>query len=145
MTQNPCRGWLCLTTFGQYPYGIQAISYLLYSKYACLMNIALSCILICFCHWLWIVCVHLFIYLFSSASANLDGYTLIYVKVSPDDDDQVCCRNVSKVCTQKCNTWCLRKKMLITSLSNLTYPYKWKSWSSVKVKNGNNNNDSRKK
>ena len=40
MTQYPCRRWICLTIFGQYPYGIQAISYLLYSKYVCLMNIA---------------------------------------------------------------------------------------------------------
>ena len=36
--------------FGKYPYGIQVISYLLYSKNVCLMNIALSCIFICFCH-----------------------------------------------------------------------------------------------
>ena len=26
-------------------------------QYVCLMNIALSCFLICFCHWLWIVCL----------------------------------------------------------------------------------------
>ena len=39
-----------LNNFWTVPYGIQAIGYLLYCKYVCLMNIALYCILICFCH-----------------------------------------------------------------------------------------------